>query len=261
MTLAFTLTLVGLGFVGAFVSGLVGIGGAIVVIPLLFYVPPLLGVGSLDIKVVAGVTMAAVLAASLVGAWTHGRAAMVHRPLALIGGATMGLGSLVGAVASRYVSGRMLLAVFAVMSTVALPLMLVPPARGAVGASERTVPFNRVAALACPGLIGLMAGLVGAGGGFLLAPVLMGVMRIPVRVSIGTSLAITVVSALAGFFGKALTGQVPFWPAVAVVLGSLGGAPLGARVSRIAPVSVLRGVLAVLIALIAVRVWADVLTH
>ena len=45
-------------FTGAFASGLVGVGGAIVMIPLLLYVPPLLGVGSLDIKLVAGVTMA-----------------------------------------------------------------------------------------------------------------------------------------------------------------------------------------------------------
>jgi hypothetical protein len=43
----------------------------------------------IDIKHVAGVTMAQVLAASLVGAWTHGRGAMVHRKLAIIGGVAM----------------------------------------------------------------------------------------------------------------------------------------------------------------------------
>ena len=74
MTASFILTLAALGFAGAFASGLVGVGGAIVMIPLLFYVPPLLAVGSLDIKLVAGVTMAQVLAASAVGVWTHGRA-------------------------------------------------------------------------------------------------------------------------------------------------------------------------------------------
>ncbi|HEX9125912.1 MAG TPA: sulfite exporter TauE/SafE family protein, partial [Methylomirabilota bacterium] len=67
MTVPFILTLAALGFAGAFASGLVGVGGAIVMIPLLLYVPPLLGVGSLDIKTVAGVTMAQVLAASVMG--------------------------------------------------------------------------------------------------------------------------------------------------------------------------------------------------
>ena len=47
MTLAFTLTLLALGFFGAFVAGLLGVGGAIVMIPLLLYAPPLLEVGAL----------------------------------------------------------------------------------------------------------------------------------------------------------------------------------------------------------------------
>src|SRR5262249_12430333 len=128
MAAGFALTLVGLGFVGAFVSGLVGVGGAIVMIPLLFYVPPLLGVGSLDIKHVAGVTMAQVLAAAAMGAWTQGGGAMVHHRLAATGGTAMAVGALAGGIASRFVSGRGLLAIFAAMTTVALPLMFVPPA-------------------------------------------------------------------------------------------------------------------------------------
>src|SRR6266508_775444 len=65
MTLAFALTLILLGLVGAFVAGLLGVGGAIVMIPLLLYVPTLLGVGQLDAKAVAGVTMAQVLVAAI----------------------------------------------------------------------------------------------------------------------------------------------------------------------------------------------------
>ncbi len=258
MSAAFALTLVGLGFIGAFVSGLVGVGGAIVTLPLLYYVPPLLGVGGLDIKHVAGVTMAQVFAAAAVGAWTHGRRAMVHRRLALTGGGAMAAGALVGAIGSRYVSGRALLAIFAVMTTVALPLMFVapvPPVAPGEGTRKR---FSRPAAIGYPGAIGIVSGVIGAGGAFLLVPVLIALLRIDVRVSIGTSLAMTGVSALMGLLGKALTGQVPVGPAVAVVIGSLSGAPLGAKVSQRAPVSLLRLVLAGLIALVTVRVWADV---
>ena len=128
MSAGFFLTLAALGFAGAFASGLVGVGGAIVMIPLLFYVPPLLAVGSLDIKLVAGVTMAQVLAASAMGVWTHGRGAMLHRRLALWGGSAMALGSLAGAVGSHFVEGRVLLLVFALMATTALLLMFIKPA-------------------------------------------------------------------------------------------------------------------------------------
>jgi uncharacterized membrane protein YfcA len=253
VTLGFALTLVALGFLGAFVSGLVGVGGAIVMVPLLYYIPPILGVGSLDIKHVAGITMAQVLAASAVGAVTHGRGAMVHHKLALVGGAAMATGSLVGAVASGFVPGRYLLGIFAVMTSVALPLMFVRPAIHPGSSGEGThVPFDRSAAIAWPSLIGLASGLVGAGGAFLL---------VPVRVSIGTSLAMTSVSALMGVLGKAVTMQIPLAAALAVIAGSLTGAPLGARVSHRAPVGVLRFVLAAIIAIVTVRVWVDVLRH
>jgi uncharacterized protein len=259
VTAPFILTLAALGFVGAFAAGLVGVGGAIIMIPLLFYVPPLLAVGSLDIKLVAGVTMAQVLAAAVMGAWTHGRGAMVHRRLALWGGSAMALGSLAGAVGAHYVGGRVLLVVFALMATAALLLMFIPPIVAVPGESPETMPFNRAEAVAIPGVVGVFSGLVGAGGAFLLLPALIGLMRVPIRLSIGTSLVMVSAGACLGFIGKLATGQVPFMAAAAVVAGSLPGASLGAHLSRRAPVRVLRVVLGAMIALAAVRVWADVL--
>ncbi len=252
------LTLFGLGLLGAFTSGLVGVGGAIVMIPLLLYVPPLLSVGALDIKIVAGLTMTQVFAAAVVGAWSHGRHARVHRSLAWTGGPAMAAGSLVGAVASRYVSGRALLVVFALMATVALPLMFVTPAVPTEEPGEEAVPFSRATAIVYPGAIGLVSGLVGAGGAFLLVPVLIGLMGIPVRLSIGTSLAMVGMSAATGFVGKAATGQVPLWESVVLVLGSLAGAPLGGQMSRRLPVGALRAVLVAIIVVVMLRIWIDV---
>jgi uncharacterized membrane protein YfcA len=259
MTLAFAATLAGLGFVGAFVAGLVGVGGAIVMIPLLYYVPPWLGVGVLDIKLVAGVTMGQVLAATVVGAAMHGGAGALHRPLAGVAGTSMAAASLAGAVASRYVGSRVLLGVFGVMGLLALLLMFLPsPAEPREPAAAEVV-FDRKAAVVYPAAIGVLSGLVGAGGAFLLMPVLVGVMRIPFRLSIGTSLAITGVSALTGFLGKVATAQVPLWPTVTVVAGGVGGAAVGARLSRRAPTRILRAILGALIGLATLRVWADVL--
>jgi uncharacterized membrane protein YfcA len=258
MTAAFGILLVALGFLGAFLSGLVGVGGAIIMIPLLYYVPPLLGVGVLGIKEVAGITMAQVLVASASAVTVHRRFGAVHRELALIGGGVMATASLSGAIASRYVDGRVLLVVFALMATAALPLMFLPlPALNQAPTAAGRV--NRLLAILITGGVGIMAGLVGAGGAFLLVPLFIVVLRIPVRVTIGTSLAVVAIASVGGVVGKAGTAQVPVWPAVFVLAGSVAGAQLGAAVSRRTKIHLLRVVLAGLIAVSAIRVWLSVL--
>ncbi len=133
---------------------------------------------------------------------------------------------------------------------------------------KRTVPetegvltFNSPAAVAAGATVGLSAGLIGAGGAFFLIPVMLYGLRIPVRVTVGTSLGVVAASAAAGRLGKVATGQVDWTLAVALVLGALRGARAGAFVSRRTSTDRLVVVLGVAIALVAIRVWLDVLTR
>ena len=261
MSLAFAAVLFVLGALGAFVSGLIGVGGAIVMIPLLLYVPPLLAVAALDVKTVAAITMVQVFVASASGMIAHGRHHAVNLRLAAVGGAAMAAGSLLGAVASKYVGERWLLIVFATMVTVAFVLMFlpdpVPDVTEPATLKEYSAPLTAVTA----GMVGVAAGLVGAGGAFLLVPLLLVVVGVPIRVTIGSSLAITAAAATAGMIGKALTGQIPFPPALVVAAGALPGAHLGAAASRrLSGVALKRALLAV-IALTGVRVWWHVLSE
>ena len=127
MTVPFALTLTLLGFVGAFIAGMLGVGGAIVMVPLLLYVPPLLGLRELDMKAVSGITMVQVLAAAASGVVAHHRMRAVHGELAGLGGLSMAAGSFVGALASRFLDDRALLLVFALMATAALVVLLCRP--------------------------------------------------------------------------------------------------------------------------------------
>src|SRR6267142_2037118 len=226
VTLAFGVTLLGLGFAGAFVAGLLGAGG--------------------------GVTMAQVLVAASAGMLAHRRHGAVNAELVWVGGVTMATGSLVGALASKYASDRALLFVFAVMVTVAAALVFVGAGRDARG-DDAPPAFSRVRVGVVAGGVGLAAGLVGAGGGFLLVPLLLVVADIPIRVTIGSSLAITALGAVAGFAGKLLTGQIPLAPTLAVVAGAVPGAQLGAAVSRRLPPLGLRVALFAFVTLTAIK--------
>ena len=82
---------------------------------------------------------------------------------------------------------------------------------------------------------------------------------VPIRVTIGSSLAIAAMAATTGFLGKLVTGQIPLFPTLAVVVGAAPGAQLGAAVSRRVPPLGLRVTLFVVIATTAIKVWLDLL--
>jgi len=255
----FLLVLVALSLGGAFVAGLVGVGGAIVMIPLLLYVPPLIGVERLDVKTVTAVTLVQVFVAAMSGVVAHRRRRAVRADLAVFGGLAMAAASFTGAVASKFTNDRVLLLIFGLMTLSALALLLVPTESVGQPIFAERVEFNRPRALAVCGGVGLVAGLVGAGGAFLLVPLLLVVVGLPIRVTIGSSLAITALAATAGVAGKVITGQVPLSPTLAVIVGAVPGAQLGALVSRRLSGAGLRRVLFLIVLGSAVRVWWDLL--
>ena len=250
-----------LGTTGAFVAGLLGVGGAIVMIPLLLYVPPLLGVGLLDMKSVAGITMVQVFVAAVAGMIAHRRGRAVHGPLVWIGGVSMACGSLAGALVSKYTSPRFLLLVFALMATAATGLVAVRMEALELPIFAEHVRFSRLRAALVSLGVGLGAGLVGAGGAFLLVPLLILVVGVPLRVTIGSSLGITALAAAAGLAGKTITWQVPWLLALIVAAGAVPGAPIGAYVSRRLPPRRLKAALFIIVAATTVRTWWDLFTR
>ncbi len=101
--------------------------------------------------------------------------------------------------------------------------------------------------------------MVGAGGAFILIPVLLYVVRIPLRVTIGTSLWIVVAASIAGLLGKAIAGLID-WPLALALLAGALPAGLLERSSRGGPARPdWPSSSGLMIALVAVRMWIDVL--
>lgn len=249
-----------LGLGGGFLSGLLGIGGGIVMAPALLYVLPLTGAATLGMKVVTGLTITHGLFASLSGAVRHGSYDFVSRPLVTFMGVPIAIFALGGALLSRSVSDSVLGAVFATLALTAAVIMFIPQPQRDIEVSPRKVTFNRGGAIAIAASIGFLGGLVGQGGSFILIPLMLAVLKIPTRVALGSNLAIVFCASVAGFIGKWSTGQVPIPLAAALVIGAVPGAQLGAFLSRRTRPFTLRLVLACVIAVAAVRIWYDVLT-
>jgi uncharacterized membrane protein YfcA len=250
--------LAGLGFVGGFLAGLLGIGGGIVLVPLLLYVPRILGFPSLDMRDVAGITIVQVFAAAALGFLLHRRHRTTNPDVVRWMGAGMVVGAAVGGVGSKYVSLTMLEGAFVVLALAAAPLLFVPPPADELGEG----PARDIAPAAAFGSalgIGLLSGLVGVGGAFLAIPVMIYFLGVPTRAAIGSSLGVLFVSGLAGVLAKLATGQIVVPWAVALVAGALPGTWVGATASRRVPARGLRLGLAVLVTVTALRMLVDLL--
>ncbi len=265
MELYFLLAVVGL--VGGFLAGWVGLGGGIILAPLLLYVPPPVGLNPLDMKEVARLTIIQSLCSTAAASLAHRRARQVHRPLMVWMGVTIAIASFGGAFVSelRLISSEILLGVFATLALAASVLMFrCPPDKQQDGddrpsAHELTFDHGRATAVALG--VGLLGGMVGQSGAFLTIPLLIHVLRMPTRLAIGSSLGITFCAALAGSCGKFFGDGPIVWSQVAVlVAGSLLGSQLGSAVSHRAGTKSLRYVLAVLIGASAARMWYQVLS-
>ena len=109
-------------------------------------------------------------------------------------------------------------------------------------------------------LVGLVDGILGVGGGFMLVPLMVFVLQMRTRPAIGTSLFVIAGTMASALTGKLLQEQVPLLSSALVTLGAVAGAQLGARFSgRLRP-SVLRRMLSVMIYLVCLRILWDVFT-
>jgi hypothetical protein len=102
--------------------------------------------------------------------------------------------------------------------------------------------------------------MVGAPGAFIYIPVMIYVLNIPTRIVIGSTLGIVLFGAVMGTIGKAVTGQI-IWPyAIALVIGTIPGAQIGGRISKKMDTRYLRLAIAVIIAITGLRMWYQVIT-
>ena len=232
-----------LSILGGFLSGLLGLGGAVVMIPLMLTIPHVFGFGELSMKAVAGLSMIQVLFSSFSGTIAHRRNRSVHFPALIYIGIPMGFSALAGSYASKYFQNIVLMYVFTVIIVIAFLIFTLDKKFKKEAVPLEEIRINKVFCIIAGTVTGAVSGMVGVGGGFILMPFMTYVLKIPLKVTMGTSLGIIFIGAAAGAVGKIASLQVDFVLVIPVVLGSVIAAQLGAKVNKMTSPAVLRHIL------------------
>ncbi len=225
-------TLIGLSL------GLLGGGGSILTVPVLVYV---LGYAA---KPAIAMSMPVVGITSLLAAALHWRLGNVRLRTAVEFGVLAMVGAFAGAKLAGLLSDTAQLTLLAVVMLAAAVSML----RGRAEDDVETAATPRRALLAPVAVgVGVLTGLVGIGGGFLMVPALVLLARIPMRQAVGTSLLIIAMNSVAGFAGYIGTVDVN-WPFLAgFTAASAAGAVIGTALVARVPQAALTRAFAVLL--------------
>ncbi|WP_247827254.1 sulfite exporter TauE/SafE family protein [Arthrobacter antioxidans] len=217
--------------------GVLGGGGSILTVPILVYV------AGFEAKEAIAASLFVVGVTSAVSVISHARSGRVMWRTGLIFGAAGMVGAFIGGLLGGFIPGQILLIAFALMM-VATSIAMIRGRRKAGAAAHgavtdgvrRELPLGRV--LLDGVVVGLVTGLVGAGGGFLVVPALALLGGLPMSVAVGTSLVVISMKSFAGLAGYLTTVQID-WPltvavTAAAIVGSLIGAQLAGRIPETA---------------------------
>lgn len=238
-----------LGFgVGASL-GLLGGGGSILTVPALVYL-----VGQTP-QVAVITSLAIVGTNSALGAFFHRSQGTLNWRVALIFGGTGMVVSYLAAGLSKQFSPNVLMVAFALLMLI-VGMVLVRQKHAQVNTQQMN-ELKLWKVLGGGMSVGLLTGILGVGGGFLIVPALVMLVGLPMHHAVGTSLVVIAMNSLAGFLGH-LSGIVLDLPLITVfiaagLLGTFAGARLGKRLDA----SLLRKTFALFVVGLAVFLLYD----
>ena len=198
--------------------GLLGGGGSILTVPLLAYV------AGMDPKQAIATSLFVVGVTSAVGAIAHARAGRVRWKVAGVFGAAAMAGAYAGGRLAHFVPGTVLLVAFA-MIMIAAAVAMLRGRRELADDSAGPLPVAKIVALGAT--VGMISGLVGAGGGFLLVPALALLAGLPMPVAVGTSLVVISMQSFAGLAGHLATESIDWKLAGMVTAAAVVGSVIG----------------------------------
>jgi hypothetical protein len=251
------------GCLAGFLAGFFGVGGGIILVPILLYFFQSIHVSSLvSTHLAFGTSLLIVMFASLSSAVQYTRNGHVVWKAVLSIGLVSVVGALLGATIAGGLEGKVLRQIFAAVVLLSALRLFAETRKPKV----EEMPPLRIPPLVGTGfLVGMVSSLAGVGGGLLSIPIMHSILKFPLKKALGTSSATIVITSLAAGIGYVIKGwghsllpagtlgYVDWLHALPLIAGSIPLAAVGAQVANKTKVTLLKRIFAVFLLVIAFR--------
>ncbi|MEW6777076.1 MAG: sulfite exporter TauE/SafE family protein [Bdellovibrionota bacterium] len=238
--------LLAIGLASGLMGGLLGIGGGVIIVPVLVELLPRFGAPPEEVMhLTVATSLAAVLLTSISSSRAHAKKGNVVRRLVMYAGPMAAFGGIGGAWIAKYLPGEWHKRGFGLF-LIAVAIQLLKPEKKNGGEAPSKAPEPHEipipGALAAGIAIGIAAGVLGIGGGSLAVPIFHLLLGLPIHQSVGTSAAVGVFAALLGTITHMLVPAgkeaIPYaigyvhWPSALIIsVSAVLTAQLGARLA------------------------------
>ncbi len=235
------------GVLAGILGGYLGVGGGVIIVPYLTLV------SGLEIKSAVPISMSAIVVNSLASSSEYLRKGMVDVELVILLSTSMVLGMLVGS--------TLLTVVPAMYVKLLLAFVMIYTAITFAGGKEKAAP-DEPHAVSRPHLVvcsilsllgGILASLVGIGGGVIVIPLMFLVIGVPLSVARGTSSFIVGISGAASVAVYLINGLVDFSQIPPAMLGTLIGGRLGGSLGTLAKPTAVKALFVALLLYVSIK--------
>lgn len=260
--LSYLLVLATTGVVVGFTTGLLGIGGGFLLVPILYFILLNMGIEpTLAIRIAFGTSLAIIIPTAISSALAHHHKNQVEIPASLYMGCAGFIGAVIGGYVATQAPGELLRIIFSlVLLLVAVRMLLFKEYQQRTDKKDSLVIFLGIGFVA-----GIMSGLVGIGGGIILIPAMVFLLGYTMKQASGTTSAVIILTSLGGILAYIVNGfYVSGLPAyslgyvnllqfLVIIIFSIPLAQVGTRASTRAQDKLLRYIFIVILILISLE--------
>lgn len=247
----------GIGILGGLIAGFLGIGGGMLVLPILLYIT------NMEVKVATAISALQTFFASSFSTLFNYLQKTVNIRFGLIFGLTSAVGYFLGSYFTKYIPATAIKVVYICAALLSIGLFYLRRESGSYieksGIAVNLVPDKRICLKIIPVSLvsGFVFGLLGIGGGALYVPLLVFMSGFPLKIAIGTSLMIIFFSSISGVVGKLLVVRFDFFLGLSVALGSIVGSRIGTYLNAKTKPKVIKITFIILLVITIIRVALD----